>query len=81
MAETLEGNELTRRIMAVCTGCGHFKWEGYKGFCNRKSTPCHSSRVRRWLAELEKLEAPVCVAHREKGKGGHNEAGTTNRPR
>jgi len=48
--------ELENKIVAVCMRCPHVKW--YTGFfeCRVDRRHCHSSRVRRWQAEIEKLE-------------------------
>lgn len=49
--------ELEGRIVAVCvTGCPHAKFSGGSWSCDRKRSQCHSKRVRRWLAEIKKLE-------------------------
>ncbi len=64
MPEMLEGKlgkegrirELEGKIAAVCICCPHVKW--YTGFfkCRVDRRQCHSRRVRRWQAEIEKLE-------------------------
>lgn len=46
--------ELTRKIIQVCSGCAHLKWRGGPT-CDRKKSECHSSRVRKWLKELEEI--------------------------
>lgn len=49
--------ELEGKIVAVCaSGCPHAKWEGNHFRCDRKRSECHSIRVRRWLAEIKRLE-------------------------
>jgi hypothetical protein len=50
-------NDLVRQIIQVCAGCPHRKTEGGQFICDRKKSECHSGRVRRWLAEIEKLKA------------------------
>ena len=48
--------ELEGKIAAVCIRCPHVKW--YLGWfeCRVDRRQCHSRRVRRWQAEIEKLE-------------------------
>jgi hypothetical protein len=48
--------ELEGKITAVCIRCPRVKW--YTGFfkCRVDRRQCHSRRVRRWQAEIEKLE-------------------------
>lgn len=48
--------ELEGKIVATCiqNKCGHLRWTG-GGHCDRKSK-CHSSKVRKWLAEIKSLE-------------------------
>ena len=48
--------ELTRRVLQVCTSCPHAKWQGRTMTCDRKKSQYHSSRVRKWLDEIERLE-------------------------
>jgi len=49
-------SELENKITAVCIRCPRVKW--YTGFfkCRVDRRQCHSRRVRRWQAEIEKLE-------------------------
>lgn len=48
--------ELERKIMQVCVACPHAKWMTGHFECTVKRSHCHSKRVRRWLAEIERLE-------------------------
>jgi len=48
--------ELEGKIVAVCMQCPHSKFVGGHFECDRKRSQCHSKRVRRWLAEINKLE-------------------------
>ena len=49
--------ELGAKILAVCARCPHGRWFGGTLQCSVKRAHCHSQRVRRWLAEIEKLES------------------------
>lgn len=49
--------ELGAKILAVCAQCPHGRWFGGTLQCSVKRSHCHSQRVRRWLAEIEKLES------------------------
>jgi len=48
--------DLTRKILQVCVSCPHAKWQGRTLTCDRKKSQCHSKRVKRWLAEIKRLE-------------------------
>lgn len=48
--------ELESKIVAVCMGCPHAKWVTGSFQCTVKRSHCHSKRVRKYLAEIEKLE-------------------------
>lgn len=50
-------SELEGKIVAVCAQCPHAKFVGGRFECDRKRSQCHSSRVRRWLDEIKRLEA------------------------
>ncbi len=54
--------ELEGKVVAACLAgghnrrCPHAKQAGLRFECTVKRSHCHSVRVRRWLAEIEKLE-------------------------
>ena len=48
--------ELEGKIVAVCMTCGHSHFVAGRFECDRKRSHCHSSRVRRQLAEIKRLE-------------------------
>jgi len=48
--------ELEGKIVAVCVTCPHARFVTGRFECDRKRSECHSKRVRRWLAEIKKLE-------------------------
>lgn len=52
-------NELENKIVTVCMSCKHSRFVGGHFECDRKRSECHSSRVRRWLSEIKKLEGKV----------------------
>ena len=52
-----ELNELENKIVTVCMSCKHSRFVGGHFECDRKRSECHSSRVRRWLSEIKKLES------------------------
>ena len=52
----MDRDELTRKVLQVCASCSHAKWQGGAMTCDRKKSQCHSGRVRRWLAEIKRLE-------------------------
>jgi hypothetical protein len=49
--------ELGSKILAICAQCPHVKWLTGHFECSVKRSHCHSKRVRRYLAEIERLEA------------------------
>jgi len=55
--------ELQNKIVTVCLQCPHAKRAGAGRFeCDRKRSHCHSSRVRRWLDEIKRLEEEKCAS-------------------
>lgn len=48
--------ELGNKIVAVCMRCPHSRFVVGRFECTVKRAHCHSSRVRRWLGEIKKLE-------------------------
>ncbi len=46
--------ELSRLILQVCRSCAHLNKNTF--VCDTRKGHCHSSRVRKWLGELEKIE-------------------------
>jgi hypothetical protein len=46
-------NDIIQKIAQVCVSCPHMKFKGGM-VCDRKKSQCHSGKVRKWLAELEK---------------------------
>ncbi len=48
--------ELESKIAAVCMRCPRVKWLYGSVKCRSNRRHCHSSRVRRWLDEIRKLE-------------------------
>lgn len=47
--------ELEGKVVAVCASCPHAKWVTGRFECDRKRSPCHSKRVKKWLKEIERL--------------------------
>jgi len=56
MSSQSEINELVLKIAQVCSQCGHSKFILGRFECDRKKSECHSKRVRKWLAEIGRLE-------------------------
>jgi len=48
--------ELEREIATVCKRCPHSKWLIGRFQCTVGRHHCHSSRVRRWLGKIKRLE-------------------------
>ena len=49
-------DELVAKVMGVCIMCQYGKWVSGAITCGRKRTRCHSKRVLKWVAEIERLD-------------------------
>jgi len=49
--------ELEQNIATACVKCPHAKFATGHYQCGQSYRACHSKKVKRWLAEIKRLEA------------------------